>query len=143
MKTNATMIVLWVLEQILCLINFSLRTLLPLKFCLLIWQCHCYIICNVFPFIAYSFASFQISFYRNQNNLQFPAQRFSLPLDHKYVIILNMFKIRKFIFKNSKNVQTSKLSKPPYFFSFVTMNYPKFLQMSTVTGRGRTYNEIR
>lgn len=141
MKTNATMIVLWVLEQILCLINLSLGTLLPLKFCLLIWQCHCYVICNVFPFIAYSFTSFQILFYRN--NHQFPAQWFSLPLDHKYVIILNMFNIRKFSFKNSKNVQTAKLSKPPYFFSFVTMNYPKFLQMSTVMGRGRTYNEMR
>lgn len=95
---------------ILYLISLSLGKLLPLKNCLPIWQCPSTYSCHLqdFLFLDYSFTSFRVLFYLNY--FKYSKQRFSLSLNHKYIIILNKFKIDKINFEKLKNVLFSHQS---------------------------------
>lgn len=106
METNVMTTVVWILY----LISLSFGKLLPLTNCFLFGNVllHIHVICKVFLFLAYSFTSFQVFFYLNY--LEYSEQRFSLSLNHKYIIILNKVDIGKISFEKLKNVLFSHQS---------------------------------
>lgn len=116
METTVMTAVVWILY----LISLSLGKLLLLKNCFPIWQSPSAYSHHLqdFLFLDYSFSSFQVLFYLNY--LEYSKQRFSLSLNHKYIIILNKFNIGKISFEKLKNVLFGHQSN---LFFYLIYNY--------------------
>lgn len=96
-----------------------------------------HVICRVFPFFAYKFTFFFFQMQAYLNHLELSGQWFSLHLNHEYVIVLNKFKIKTVYLLFYQSFLPRRQCQL-LFFSFVTMDYPKFLQIPTVMWRGTT-----
>lgn len=143
MKTKAPNTTLWIFAQTFFLIIPSLEKLQYLKKKKILSDnglLHSHVICRVFPSLAYRFTFFFFFFSQilaYLHHLELSRQWFSSHCNHKYVILLNEFKIKMMYLLFYQSFLPSRQLQL-LFFSFVTIDYSAFLQIPTVMWRGTT-----